>query len=82
MNRNDETRQGQTGGSQKKLAAGEAAAIVAQRPQARYADPLTHGTYGLSSWELRAEARRLLFERGWQLWEVAARLSLPERGQR
>ncbi|MFD0457864.1 hypothetical protein [Streptomyces violaceoruber] len=58
---------------------------MAQPTMPCYADPqrkpLTCGTYGLSSWELRAEARRLLFERGWQLWEVAARLALPRPGR-
>ncbi|WP_432162341.1 hypothetical protein [Streptomyces tendae] len=55
---------------------------MAQPPQSRYTDPLTRGTYGLSPWELRAEARRLLFERGWQLWEITARLALPRRPER
>ncbi|MFC8220923.1 hypothetical protein ACFUTY_22435 [Streptomyces sp. NPDC057362] len=58
---------------------------MAQPTQPCYADPehvpLTCGTYGLSPSELRAEAQRLLFTRGWQLWEVAARLALPRPGR-
>lgn len=88
MRENEETRQGLTGGSRKHLADGEAAAIVAQgrlnRHTAGRCEPVACGpsTYGLTQPELRAEARRLLFDEGWQLWEVAARLALPLRHSR
>jgi hypothetical protein len=60
------------------LADGEAAAMVAQEPPRCHATRdtarLACGSYGLTPQELRAEARRLIFEKGWQLWEVTARL--------
>lgn len=86
MNGNDETRQREAGGSRGYLAGGEAALIVAQSRRGRHAHeqraPLACGTYGLTPSELRAEAQRLVLEKGWQLWEVAARLALPARARK